>query len=72
MGPATNMFVRSRPNCSSSRWTNLGIVLDPDKNARANRKVYHVESDQSRVGILMVPTDEERTIALQTLELLRK
>jgi acetate kinase len=50
---------------------NLGIVLDPDKNARANRKVCHVESDQSRVGILVVPTNEERAIALQTLRLLR-
>jgi acetate kinase len=49
---------------------NLGIVLDPDKNARANRKLCHVESDQSRVGILVVPTNEERAIALQTLALL--
>ena len=50
---------------------NLGIVLDPDKNARANRKLCHVESDQSRVGILVIPTNEERAIALQTLELLQ-
>jgi len=49
----------------------LGIVLDPDKNARANRKACQVQSDQSRVKILMVPTNEERAIALQTLELLR-
>ena len=50
---------------------NLGIVLDPDKNARANGKLCQVESDQSRVGILVVPTNEERAIALQTLQLLR-
>jgi acetate kinase len=56
--------------CSSLE--DLGIHLDPDKNARANRKLCHVESEQSRVRILVVPTNEERAIALQTLALLRK
>ena len=50
----------------------MGIILDPDKNARANRKLCHVQGDQSRVKILVVPTNEERAIALQTLELLRE
>jgi len=49
----------------------LGIILDPEKNARVNRKSGQVQRDQSRVKILMVPTNEERAIALQTLELLR-
>jgi acetate kinase len=51
---------------------NLEIVLDPDKNARANGKLCHVGNDQSRVEILVVPTNEERAIALQTLELLQR
>ena len=49
----------------------LGIVLDLDKNARANRKSCQVQSDQSRVKILVVPTNEERAIALQTMQLLQ-
>jgi len=48
----------------------LGIILDPEKNVRANRKSCQVQSDQSRVVIMVVPTNEERAIALQTLELL--
>jgi acetate kinase len=49
----------------------LGIVLDPGKNARAKGKLCRVESDQSQVKILVVPTNEERAIARQTLQLLR-
>ncbi len=49
----------------------LGIILDPKKNARANRKSCQVQRDQSRVKIMVIPTNEERAIALQTLELLR-
>ncbi|MBT8371697.1 MAG: acetate kinase [Deltaproteobacteria bacterium] len=49
----------------------LGIVLDLDKNARANRKSCQVQSNQSRVKILVVPTNEERAIALQTMQLLQ-
>jgi acetate kinase len=49
----------------------LGIILDPEKNARVNRKSGQVQRDQSRVKIMVVPTNEERAIALQTLELLQ-
>jgi acetate kinase len=49
----------------------LGIILDPVKNARANMKSCQIQRDQSRVKIMVVPTNEERAIALQTLELLR-
>ena len=48
----------------------LGIILNPEKNTRANGKSCQVQSDQSRVKIMVVPTHEERAIALQTLQLL--
>ena len=48
----------------------LGILLDPTKNTRAGNKTCQVQSDQSRVKIMVIPTDEERAIALQTLELI--
>ena len=49
----------------------LGIILNPEKNTRANGKSCQVQSDQSRVKIMVVPTHEERAIALQTLQLLQ-
>jgi len=49
----------------------LGIILDPEKNSQANGKSCQVESNQSRVKIMVVPTDEERAIALQTLQLVQ-
>ena len=49
----------------------LGIILDPEKNSQANGKSCQVESSQSRVKIMVVPTNEERAIALQTLALLQ-
>ena len=49
----------------------LGIILDPDKNSQANGKSCQVESNQSRVKIMVVPTDEERAIANQTLQLVQ-
>ena len=48
----------------------LGVILDPAKNTRAARKSCQVQSDLSRVKIMVIPTDEERAIALQTLELI--
>lgn len=49
----------------------LGIILDPEKNSQANGKPCQVESNQSQVKIMVVPTDEEWAIALQTLQLVQ-
>lgn len=48
----------------------MGIVLDSDKNAAGNRTCGFIHADRSRVGLLVVPTDEARAIALQTVDLL--
>ena len=45
----------------------LGIVLDPDKNTAAQRGPREIQDDKSRVKILVVPTNEEKEIAIQTL-----
>lgn len=47
-----------------------GIVLDPQKNKDLNRKKGEIQSDDSRVKILIIPTDEEQEIAQQTLNVL--
>ncbi len=48
----------------------LGIVLDEKKNAARPQSVMPVHADDSRVKILVIPTNEELEIALQTLEVL--
>jgi acetate kinase len=49
----------------------LGIAIDPGKNATANGKLGAIHSDESRVKVLVVPTNEEKEIANQTVEVLR-
>ncbi len=44
----------------------LGIVLDPEKNMAATFTTPEIQSDNSRVKILVIPTDEALEIARQT------
>jgi acetate kinase len=46
----------------------LGIVLDEEKNRADSRHSRQIQSDESRVKILVIPTDEELEIAIQTVE----
>lgn len=50
----------------------LGIDLDIDKNKNANGKEAVISSDNSKVKVLVVPTDEELMIALDTESIVRK
>ncbi|MEO6827713.1 MAG: acetate kinase [Microbacteriaceae bacterium] len=45
----------------------LGIRLDPERNEAASRAIRVISADDSRVSVLVVPTDEELEIARQTL-----
>ncbi len=56
--------IRSRV-CERSRW--LGIVLDAAANARGDECI---SAPASRVSVWVIPTDEERTIVRQTIEVL--
>jgi len=51
--------------CEASRW--LGIALDPHANARGEECISAVNS---RVSVWAIPTDEERMIARQTVDVL--
>ena len=51
--------------CDKSAW--LGIILDPDANQRGDECISALES---RVSVWVIPTDEERTIARQTIDAL--
>ena len=44
----------------------LGIVLDPEKNRTASLTAPEIQSENSRVKILVIPTDEALEIARQT------
>lgn len=50
----------------------LGIEIDPDKNAATKSKEIDISSANSKVRILVIPTNEELVIARDTEELVKK
>ncbi len=48
----------------------LGIAIDPEKNSAAVGKCLEIQSCFSKVKVIVVPTDEERAIAQETLKVL--
>ncbi|MBC2710568.1 MAG: acetate kinase [Desulfosarcina sp.] len=49
----------------------FGIILDPELNATGNNRLCEIQSTRSKVKILVVPTNEEKEIASQTMQLLQ-
>ncbi|MCM6763732.1 acetate kinase [Rathayibacter sp. ZW T2_19] len=45
----------------------LGIELDPERNAARDRGARRISTDDSRVAVLVIPTNEELEIARQSL-----
>lgn len=45
----------------------LGIIIDPERNAGRKKQATRVSADESRVEVWVVPTNEEREIALQSI-----
>lgn len=50
----------------------LGVSLDYDKNSLRQKGILEIQATDSRVSLLVVPTDEEYEIASQTLEVISK
>ncbi len=48
----------------------FGALVDPIKNASANGKICEIQTIDSRIHILLVPTNEELEIARQTWQVL--
>lgn len=46
----------------------MGIEIDPERNRSAERGIRRISTDDSRVAVLVIPTNEEVEIARQTLE----
>ncbi|TFB77243.1 acetate kinase [Cryobacterium glaciale] len=49
----------------------MGIRIDPERNAAADRGARVISADDSAVTVLVIPTDEELEIARQTLATVR-
>ena len=47
----------------------FGIILDQDKNKSLNHKEGEIQATDSRVKIMIIPTNEELEIALETIRL---
>ena len=50
----------------------LGISIDERRNIAAAGGIARIQEEQSRVQILVIPTDEEREIAQQTVEIIER
>jgi acetate kinase len=48
----------------------LGIVVDEDRNSRADRGARRISTDDSRIVVLVVPTNEELAIARDCVSVL--
>ncbi|MCX7520888.1 acetate kinase [Microbacterium sp. STN6] len=46
----------------------LGIRLDPERNGARSREARRISTDDSRIAVLVIPTNEELEIARQTFE----
>ncbi len=46
----------------------LGIAVDEERNLTRVKQATEIQSDQSRVKVLVIPTNEELEIAIQTVE----
>lgn len=52
-------------------WQPLGVILDQEKNKQRGFERI-ISSDQSRVPIIVIPTDEEYMIARDTYEIVHE
>lgn len=50
----------------------LGIALDDHRNENTSSGIAEIQTEDSRVKILVIPTDEEREIARQTIATIRR
>ena len=54
-----------------SHLTFMGVLLDPDKNNSVRDTEKEISSENSRVKVWVVPTNEELMIARETMELVK-
>jgi acetate kinase len=50
----------------------IGITIDPGKNSASGKAVFEIQKDGQLVRVLVVKTDEEREIAMETISTIEK
>ncbi|MDL2277727.1 acetate kinase [Parabacteroides sp. OttesenSCG-928-G07] len=69
-GVGENQWGTRRVVCENMEY--MGMILDPEKNDGMRGEEMIISKPESKVTIMVVPTDEEFTIASDTLEILQK
>ena len=49
---------------------NLGIKIDPKLNEMRSSEIMQISTPESKVKVLVIPTNEELEIAIETLEMI--
>lgn len=50
----------------------LGVIIDQSKNKAGGRELREIQAEDSRIKVMIVPTDEELAIAQQTLKVVQE
>lgn len=69
-GVGENQFVTRRDVCRNMEF--MGIELDEELNASVRAKEVVISKPTSKVKVVIIPTDEELSIANDTIEILHK
>jgi len=69
-GVGENVAAHVGPDGRDLDW--FGIRLDPERNASRTSGARLISADDSRVAVLVVPTDEEAEIARQAWEVVAR
>lgn len=64
---ATDVRLKSCANLE-----NFGIKIDPLRNSASSNEIRVISTDDSSVKVLVIPTNEELEIAIETLEMIEK
>ena len=70
--PLEGLSMGTRCGESCEGLTALGISVDDRRNSEASSGIVEMQSDDNQVKILVIPTDEEREIARQTIDTIRR
>lgn len=69
-GIGENSAIVRQMSCQGMEW--LGLCLDDEKNTFRQNDIREIQSVDSKVSLLVIPTDEEYEIASQTRQVLNK
>ncbi len=67
-GIGENSAVVRQRSCQDMEW--LGLSLDDEQNSIRQKEILEIQGADSRIKILVIPTDEEHEIASQTLQVI--